>query len=118
GRGGGGGRGVGGGGGVLGGGAPVVLGRDTTEPQGGGGEALPERHRAVRRLTPIIAGAVGGAANRRWRHSAAGSSAASRNRLTSPSRSSTRPRRWNAASVERWPIETIVVRLSRVLRRR
>src|SRR6516164_1000720 len=58
------------------------------------------------------------AANRCWRYSAAGSSAAARNRLSAPSRSSTRPRRWNAASVERWPIETIVVRLSRVLRRR
>lgn len=51
-------------------------------------------------------------------YSAARSSAASRNRLSSPSRSSTRPRRWNAASVERWPIDTIVVRLSRALSRR
>src|SRR5215831_527886 len=94
-------------------------------PRPGGGRSMPAGRLGLRLAQPFprrrLARAVVVIRSRpsgRWRYSAAGSSAASRNRLSSPSRSSTRPRRWKAASVERWPIDTIVVRLRRVLRRR
>src|SRR5262249_27555199 len=54
----------------------------------------------------------------RKNYSAAGASAASRRRWISPSRSRTRPRRWNALNVERCPIDTMVAPLSRALRTR